>query len=323
MHHPGVGHELRDRPGIAPSQRQLFESLCIGGGLRLKSRVILAPLYYEWQFGSRAFMKFFESRAKGGVALAMVPVPTHGGLGDLEKTSFAQKSRTFIESMHGYGCKVVPQLFSGNGEQANEMNRAQLGALPGEFARAACTLEALGYDGVGIHGAHHSLFMSLVSPVINTRTDEFGGCEANRFRLPLETVRAMRVAASGLPIFYRFSAVDFVDGGFDIGMAVGLAMQLEGAGAACIDVSAGGTVVSPQYSDAPQDAAGEACFAPYAAAIRQRVRIPVIVAGRINTRETAEHIIRNGMADAVAIGRLLVKNARWPNEAAAEAGNAS
>jgi 2,4-dienoyl-CoA reductase-like NADH-dependent reductase (Old Yellow Enzyme family) len=320
MHRAGVGQEFQDQRDVAVSHGRLFEGLQIGRDLRLKSRVILAPLYYEWEFGSRAFMKFFESRAKGGVALAMVPVPTHGGLGDLEKASFAQRSRAFIEMMHGHGCKVVPQLFSGNGEQANDLSYEQLSVLPGEFARAARTLDALGYDGIGIHGAHHSLFMSLVSPLINGRTDDFGGSEENRFRLPLATVRAMRHAAGHLPIFYRFSAVDFVAGGFEIEAAIRLAMQLESAGTTCIDVSAGGTVVSPQYSDAPQDAAGEACFARFAAAIKQRVRVPVIVAGRINSRETAEDIIRNGMADAVAIGRLLVRNAQWPNEAAAEAG---
>jgi dimethylglycine catabolism A len=296
----------------------LFESMQMDGRLRLKSRVILAPLYYEWEFGSRAFMKFFESRAEGGAALAMVPVPTHGGLADLNKPSFVEKSRTFLEMMHGYDCKVVPQLFSGNGEQANELTVAQLEVLPWEFALAARGLDALGYDGVGIHGAHHSLFMSLASPLINRRTDEFGGSEANRLRLPLATVHAMRLAAPDFPIFYRLSAVDCVDGGFDIEAAIRFSMQLETAGATCIDVSAGGTVVSPQYSDAPLEAAGEGCFAGYSAAIKKCVRIPVIVAGRINTRETAEHILRNGMADAVAIGRLLVRNAGWPNEAAAE-----
>src|SRR3954462_10046498 len=126
-------------------ERQLFEGVQINRVLRLKSRVVLAPLYYEWAFGSRAFTKFFESRAQGGVALAMVPVPTHGGLGDLEMPSFGEKSRKFIEMMHGYGCKVVPQLFSGVGEEVNRFSRQQLEVLPGEFARAAQTLERLGY----------------------------------------------------------------------------------------------------------------------------------------------------------------------------------
>src|SRR5438874_2108700 len=63
-------------------QSQLFASVQLTDQLRLKNRIVLAPLYYEWEFGSRAFMRFFEARAEGGVALAMVPVPTHGGLCD-------------------------------------------------------------------------------------------------------------------------------------------------------------------------------------------------------------------------------------------------
>src|SRR6188768_1570023 len=198
--------------------------------------------------------------------------------------------------MHGYDCKVVPQLFSGVGELVNDFGWEQLEVLPREFSQAARTLRQLGYDGVDIHGAHHSLFMSLVSPVINRRTDEFGGSEENRFRLPLATVRAMRLAANDLPVFYRFSAVDFVAGGFDIDAAIRFAVALEGAGAACIDVSAGGTLLSPQYSDAPLDAAGEACFAEYSATIKKHVQIPVVVAGRINSRATAEQIIQGEKA---------------------------
>lgn len=299
-------------------QSQLLEPVQLGRTLRLKNRIVLAPLYYEWAFGSRAFMNFFRSRAAGGVALAMVPIPTHGGLGDLEMPSFGEKSREFIDMMHGYDCKVVPQLFSGNGEDVNRLDTGNLEVLPAEFARAATTLRDLGYDGVDIHGAHHSLYMSLLSPAINQRTDSFGGAEQNRFRLPLATVRAMRHAAGDFPVFYRFSVVDYVEGGFEIDAAIRFSVELEGAGASCIDVSAGGTVLSPQYSDAPLEAAGEACFAQYAASIRKHVRIPVVVAGRINSKATAEQILRAGMADAVAVGRLLVKNAQWPNEVAAE-----
>src|SRR5215831_3538791 len=132
------------------THNQLFEGVQISRALRLKSRVILAPLYYEWEFGSRAFTHFFESRAAGGVALAIVPVPTHGGLSDLEKPAFAEKSRKFIEMMHGYDCKAVPQLFSGVGEEVNQYSTEQLQVLPAEFAQAARTLSELGYDGVEI-----------------------------------------------------------------------------------------------------------------------------------------------------------------------------
>lgn len=300
------------------TQRQLFESVKITDQLWLKNRMVLAPLYYEWDFGSRAFMRFFEARAEGGVSLAMVPIPTHGGLGDLEKKSFADKSRVFIDMMHSFDCKVVPQIFSGVGEHINSFSSNELDVLPQEFARAATTLHELGYDGIDIHGAHHSLFMSLISPLINERRDQFGGSEKNRFHLPLTTVSAMYQACPALPVFYRFSAVDFVENGFDIDTAVRFAVALEQAGAACIDVSAGGTVLSPQYSDAPLDEAGDACFATYSAAIKRQVNIPVIVAGRINSRAVAEKIVQENMADLVAIGRMLVKNADWPKEMGGE-----
>ncbi len=295
----------------------LLDRLKIGCMPSLKNRMVLAPLFYDWAFGSRSFQKFFETRARGGVSMVLVPVPTHGGLADLEKSDFITKSKDLLRAMHSLDCRVVPQIFSGDGESANSIPSADLDSLPEEFARAARVLEEIGYDGMEIHGAHHSLFMSLVSPVINSRSDDYGGSEENRFRLPLRTIRAIKSTAS-LPILYRLSAVDFVENGFDLMQSTKLAVQLEQAGIDCIDVSAGGTAVSPLYSDAPGEDFNEGCFAEYAEAIKRKIKVPVIVAGRINSKETAENIISSNQADMVALGRILVKNPSWPREVARE-----
>lgn len=304
---------------LCMKQKKLADVVHVTSELALKNRIILAPLYYEWEFGSRAFNRFFSARASGGVALAMVPVPTHGGLSDLAKPLFIAQSKTFLEMMHSFGCKVVPQLFSGVGEEVNNFSSDQLAALPAEFAAAGCKLKEIGYDGVGIHGAHHSLYMSLISPIINQRVDEYGGSEENRFQLPLATVKAMQAAADNFPIFYRFSADDFAPGGVNKDVAVRFAMALEQAGTSCIDVSAGGTLVSPQYSDAPGEEHEEGCFVKYAAAIKAQVDVPIIVAGRINNKKIAEEIVMNEQADMIAIGRSLVKNPNFANELIAEA----
>jgi 2,4-dienoyl-CoA reductase-like NADH-dependent reductase (Old Yellow Enzyme family) len=287
--------------------------------LSLKNRIVLAPLYYEWEFGSRAFSRFFEARARGGVALAMVPVPTHGGLSDLSAPLFIERSKIFLDMMHSLGCKVVPQLFSGVGEEVNSQSLEQLAILPAEFAIAAQTLKAIGYDGVEVHGAHHSLYMSLISPAINERSDIYGGNEKNRFELPLTTVKAMRVATGNFPIFYRFSADEFAPGGMNIDIATRFAAALEQAGASCIDVSAGGTLISPQYSDAPGEEYEEGCFVQYSAEIKKKISIPAIVAGRINSKKTADKILMNNHADLLAIGRVLVKNAKFPLQLIGEA----
>lgn len=287
--------------------------------LRLKNRIILAPLYYEWEFGSRSFNRFFAARARGGVSLAIVPIPTHGGLSDVAKPSFVEQSKTFLSMMHSFDCKVVPQLFSGAGDDVSNYSTAQLSSLPKKFAAAARILQEIGYDGVEVHGAHHSLYMSLLSPKINTREDDYGGSEQNRFKLPAATVQAMRAATGSFPIFYRFSADDFAPESMNIDVAVRFAVALEQAGASCIDVSAGGTSISPQYSDAPGEEHEEGCFVKYSAAIKTHVNIPVVVAGRINSKKNADNIIANNHADLLAIGRMLVKDADFPQHLIGEA----
>lgn len=302
----------------AVKESSAFSQFAVTPLLKLKNRFVLAPLYYEWEFGSRAFIKFFESRAKGGIAMAVVPICI--GPHELDKLSgeakenFINKSRSFIELMHSYDCKVLPQVFSGVGEDVNSLSTEQLNSLPEAFVGASRLLAEAGYDGIDIHGAHHSLFMSLISPAINQRQDQFGGTEENRFQLPLSTVNAIHAAVKDFPIFYRFSAVDFINQGFDLDHAVRFSQALSQAGVSCIDVSAGGTHLSPLYSDAPGEEAGEGCFAIYSQAIKQAASVPVMVAGRINLLNTAENIIDNHQADLLALGRVLVRNPDWIHE---------
>ena len=107
-------------------ENSAFSQFAITPLLKLKNRFVLAPLHYEWEFGSRAFLKFFESRAKGGIAMAVVPIcigPHElNNLTDSERENFLEKSRNFIELMHSYDCKVLPQVFSGVGEEANQLS---------------------------------------------------------------------------------------------------------------------------------------------------------------------------------------------------------
>ncbi len=281
-------------------------------GMRLKNRLILAPLYYDWDFGSRAFTKFYEKRAKGGVSMMVVPVPTHGGILDLCAPEFNSNSLLFIDRIKQYGCCVIPQIFSGPGECVNSYGTANFRAIVEELKVAAKNLEKLGYAGLEIHGAHHSLFMSLLSAGVNEREDEYGGDLIGRMKLSLDAVKAIRaIVQPDFLMFFRFSVSEFTEKGIDIISACEFARQLEIAGVDCIDVSAGGTLISPKYSDAPDSSYGEGCFANLSSEIKKSVMVPVIVAGRINTLEVAESILRENKADLLALGRVLVKHSNW------------
>jgi 2,4-dienoyl-CoA reductase-like NADH-dependent reductase (Old Yellow Enzyme family) len=291
----------------------VFVPTDVNGKLKLRNRLVLAPLYLAWDGRSDEFRAFYVRRARGGVGLVIAPQSTSGGLDDWADPNFASAFHPLVEGCHAAGAKVALQVFSGSGV-VDEWPAEQLASIPGRFARAAAGVRRAGFDALDIHGAHHSLFMSLLSPFRNHRVDEYGGPPENRWRIQLETVRAVRAAVGeDLPILYRFSATDFVPGGVDLSLTVPFAQALEAAGVDCLDVSAG-TPDSPSDSAHPGKSHPLGCFADLAAAIRAAVGVPVIAVGKIATREVAASVLEEGKADLVALGRSLIADPDWPRK---------
>lgn len=287
----------------------------INNKLRLKNRFVMAPLYTSWLLGSREYEAFFLKRALGGIGMLMLPVPTYGGFEDLGKPEFFENSRRFLKLARETGCKVIPQIFSGIGEEVNKITREDLLAIPERYAVAACNAKIAGYDGFEIHGAHHSLFMHLLSPKLNNRIDEFGVSFENRTRLQLRTVKKIREkVGDDFTLFIRFCASDFVENSVDTTTTIPYAKALVDAGIDCIDISAGGTPISPPYSMSPFETKEKGCFADLAAAIKNNIPVPVIVAGKISDRECAEEILTKGKADLVAVCRQLIADPEWVNK---------
>ena len=109
------------------------------------------------------------------------------------------------------------------------MTREEIRATVGDFARAARLALAAGFDVVEIHGAHGYLLHSFCSPLSNLRNDEYGGSLENRMRLPLEVARAVRDAwPADKPVFYRVSATDWVEEGWDLVQTIELCRRLKG-----------------------------------------------------------------------------------------------
>ena len=292
----------------------LFEPLSINK-LGLKNRVVLAPLYLALDGRSDAFRAFYVRRAQGGVGLVIAPQSTPGGLDDWVDPEFGAAFQPLIEGCHAAGARIALQLFPGAGT-VDDYTREELASIAPRFARAAAGMREAGFDAIDIHGAHHSLFMRLLSPFQNHRRDRYGGSPENGWPAQVETVEAIRAAVGpDFPILFRFSATDFVPGGVDLSLTVPYAQALEAAGVDCLDISAG-TADSPEGSSHPGRKQPEGCFAGLASAIRAGVDLPVIAVGRIATREVAETILREGKADLVALGRPLIADPDWPRKLA-------
>ena len=105
---------------------------------------------------------------------------------------------------------------------------------------AARRAVAAGFDVIEIHGAHGYLVGQFLSPFANRRDDEYGGDFERRLRFPLEVVAAVRAAiGTRVPLLYRLSADEHVEGGLTLADSCRIAPRLEAAGVDLLDVSAG------------------------------------------------------------------------------------
>jgi 2,4-dienoyl-CoA reductase-like NADH-dependent reductase (Old Yellow Enzyme family) len=193
------------------------------------------------------------------------------------------------------------------------LDGAGLDRIRTAFAEAAKRAARLGIDAVQLHAAHGYLLHQFLSPLSNTRDDDYGGSLENRMRFPLEVFDAVRGAFPG-PVTVRVSGTDWVEGGWTIEETVAFAQILEARGCAGINVSSGG------LHPAQQIPLGPGYQVPLARQVKQAVTMPVIAVGLITEPEQAEAIIANGDADAVAIARAALYDPRWPWHAAAALG---
>src|SRR5207342_9896 len=120
---------------------------------------------------------------------------------------------------------------------------AEIPAIVEAFRHAAGRALAAGFDVVEVHAAHGYLIHEFLSPLVNTRTDQYGGSFAKRTRLCLEIVDAVRADwPEQLPIFVRLSCTDWKQGGWDVEQSVELSRRLRALGVDLIDCSSGGAV---------------------------------------------------------------------------------
>ena len=182
-----------------------------------------------------------------------------------------------------------------------------------DFRKAAGHALAAGFDVVEVHGAHGYLLHSFCSPLSNQRTDAYGGSLENRIRLPLAVAKAVRDSwPADKPVFYRVSAVDWADGGWDLPQTVALCRELKKLGIDFIDCSSGGNVAHQKID------LGPGYQVPFAAAVRREVGIPTGAVGLISEAAQAEQIVSLGQADAVILARALLRDPYWPRHAAKE-----
>nr|MCW2728506.1 dehydrogenase [Aeromicrobium sp.] len=200
-------------------------------------------------------------------------------------------------------------------ETPRSLSTAEVEGIPQAFAAAAARADQAGFDVVEIHAAHGYLLHQFLSPLSNQRTDQYGGSFENRTRLVVEVADAVRaVWPEQKPLFVRFSATDWADGGWDVEQTAQLATQLREHGVDLVDVSSGGLAAHQKIS------VGPGYQVPFAAEVRERSGLPVVGVGLITDPAQAEQVLAEGSADAVMLARAAIREPAWPWRAAHELG---
>ncbi|PYN39530.1 MAG: bifunctional salicylyl-CoA 5-hydroxylase/oxidoreductase [Candidatus Rokuibacteriota bacterium] len=195
------------------------------------------------------------------------------------------------------------------------MDRADMERVRDHFVRAARMAEDAGFDMLELHFAHGYLLASFVSPLTNTRADDYGGSLAGRMRYPLEVFDAVRaVWPAPKPVSVKISATDWAEGGLSAEDAVGVARLLREHGCDIVTVSTGQTVpdAKPVY--------GRLYQTPFSDRIRYEAGIPTMTVGNIGSYDDVNSILAAGRADLCVLARGHLYDPYWTRHAAYEQG---
>lgn len=206
------------------------------------------------------------------------------------------------------GYPEVPESLSA--ERIDEIIRS--------FAAAASRLVEAGFDGVQLHAAHGYLLSQFLSPSRNVRTDRYGGSLDRRARFAIETYRAVRQqVGDDVPLLAKMNGHDFLPGSTTELDAVFLAKQLVAEGLDAIEIS-GGTPGSGKALGAARPGIdtvqAEAYFLPQARSFREALPdATLILVGGLRTPDLMEQILAEGVVDAVAMSRPLIREPQLPS----------
>ena len=321
----------------------LFRPLDLGF-VTLPNRILMGSMHTGLEArpdGMARLAAFYAERAKGGAALIVTGGFSPNDAGELgphraqlsTKTD-AERHQPIPRAVHDAGGRIVLQvLHSGrygfhknivapsavksgiNPNTPRELSEAEIQQTIADFAASAALARHAGYDGIEVMGSEGYLLSQFLAPRVNQRKDGWGGSLENRMRLPVEVVRACRVAAGeDFILVYRISALELVEGGLSAEEIAQVAKAIEKAGATLLNTGIG-------WHEARIPTIAQAVprggFAWATRNLKQAVKIPVIASNRINAPETAEEILARGDADMVSLARAFLADEAFAAKAKA------
>ncbi|WP_375502590.1 alkene reductase [uncultured Jatrophihabitans sp.] len=317
----------------------LFEPISVGK-LTLSNRVVMAPLTRnradENGVPQDIAVEYYRQRASVGLIISEGTQPSAVGQGYLNTPGIhtdaqregwrlvfdavhAEGGHLFVQLMHAGRIghpdnKPVPDvvapsaiaapdgIVTATGQQPYPTPRAldtdEIAGVVAEFVHAARTAVDAGADGVEIHGANGYLVHQFLAPSSNVRTDSYGGTPVNRARFAIEVVSAVAEAVGPERVGLRISPSHNIQGVLEQDEA-----DVTSTYRALVDAIRPLGLAYLSYLADPR--------AELIRDLRSRFGGPVIGNdgfGSTTTRESAQALLDEDLADLVAVGRLVIAN---------------
>lgn len=305
--------------------------------LQLKNRIVMPPMCQysveakdgkpnDWHY------THYVSRAVGGTGLIiieMTDVEPDGRISNYDLGLWSDEHipafRRIIDEVHKYGAKVAIQIahagrkaedaevpvsssnisVGGNYKVPRPLTTAEVKEMVVKFKEAARRAVEAGVDTIELHGAHGYLIHQFHSPGINNREDEYGQDPA---LFGVEVIKAVKeVLPADMPLLMRVSAVEYMDGGYDLAHGIEMCRRYKEAGVDLFDISSGGE--APPGARKPGTHPGYQV--PFARAVKDALGVPVIAVGNLDDFKVAEATVANGDADLIAVGRGMLRDPYW------------
>jgi 2,4-dienoyl-CoA reductase-like NADH-dependent reductase (Old Yellow Enzyme family) len=186
-----------------------------------------------------------------------------------------------------------------------------------DFGDAAIRAYKAGFDLIELHGANGYLLCQFLSAFTNKISPGFGGGFDHRTRFPLAVVREVKKRLpEGFPIGFRLLLREGVPGGVDMPESLAFAELLEQEGISYLSASIG-SYNSIFSSDLRNKMNRPAYLRAEMKKLKQMVKVPTIISGRIIHPRLADELVREKVADLIGLGRPLRTDFNWVKKAAA------
>ena len=239
-------------------------------------------------------------------------VHAHGAKMAAHLYAAGREASSYITGRQPIAPSNVPCKVLAGGDIPKELTLAEIREQIELFGEAARRAVEAGFDVIMVHGAHGYIIGQFFSPFSNKRTDRYGGSIENRMRFPLEVVAKVRsVVGDNVPIAYRMSADEKLEGGVTVDDSIRLSVELEKAGVDLIDVSSG--IYESIGWIAQSMAYPRGCLVEDGWKIKQNVEYPRFHRGKdqssrsgrgdTGVRQSGLHFARDGRCMPIPTGR--------------------